>query len=96
MCDEGIPNSVLEVGNFWRVHAYNIGGLVFSLDDLEHGILRGKDDGNSLFLHYKVLIFAHFPGKSESRNLRPGTTSFLFISQPKPCPKLKPLIWCHI
>ena len=25
---------------FWRIHAYNIGGLVYSLDEIEHGVLR--------------------------------------------------------
>ncbi|XP_062506742.1 uncharacterized protein LOC134183265 [Corticium candelabrum] len=35
-------NSVLEVDSFWSSTCYNIGGHVFSLDDLEHGILRGN------------------------------------------------------
>lgn len=42
MCESGIPNSVLEVNNFWNRTAYNIGGYSFSLDDIEHGILRGN------------------------------------------------------
>ena len=25
---------------FWRIHAYNIGGLVYNLDEIEHGVLR--------------------------------------------------------
>lgn len=33
-------SSVLEITGFWRTFAYNIGGLVYTLDDLEHGILR--------------------------------------------------------
>lgn len=36
-----LPSSVLEVDHFWAHTAYNIGGHVFSLDDIEHGILRG-------------------------------------------------------
>ena len=41
---EDLPNSVLNVQRFWKVTAYTIGGLVYSLDDIEHGILRGKSD----------------------------------------------------
>ena len=40
-CDT-LPESVLKVQMFWKVTSYNIGGHVFSLDDIEHGILRGK------------------------------------------------------
>lgn len=37
-----LPESVLKVKQFWRTTAYRIGGHVFSLDDIEHGILRGR------------------------------------------------------
>ncbi|XP_066294101.1 uncharacterized protein [Branchiostoma lanceolatum] len=37
-----LPSSVLDVRQFWKTTAYNIGGLSFSLDDIEHGILRGN------------------------------------------------------
>ncbi|CAH1787699.1 unnamed protein product [Owenia fusiformis] len=40
-CDT-MPCSVLDVQQFWKNTAYNIGGHVFSLDDIEHGILRGN------------------------------------------------------
>lgn len=33
--------SVAEVPGFWRRFAYDVGGEVFSLDDIEHGVLRG-------------------------------------------------------
>ena len=36
-----LPKSVTDVANFWKQTAYNINGLTFSLDDIEHGILRG-------------------------------------------------------
>lgn len=39
---EPLPQSLLEVSNFWKHSAYNINGLVFSLDDIEHGILRAN------------------------------------------------------
>jgi len=38
-----LPESVLKVQQFWKVTAYNIGGLVYCLDAIEHGILRGKN-----------------------------------------------------
>ncbi|XP_070564785.1 uncharacterized protein [Ptychodera flava] len=40
-CDK-LPNSVLDIRQFWRNTAYNISGHIFSLDDIEHGILRGN------------------------------------------------------
>ena len=36
-----LPASVLEVSHFWKRTCYDIGGHVLSLDDIEHGILRG-------------------------------------------------------
>lgn len=42
-CDTGAPKSVLEINNFWRKTLYNIGGYIFSLDDIEHGVLRGTN-----------------------------------------------------
>ncbi|XP_059179634.1 uncharacterized protein LOC131958563 [Physella acuta] len=35
-----LPDSVLSVRQFFKTTAYNIGGHVYSLDDIEHGILR--------------------------------------------------------
>ena len=37
-----LPYSVLDVQLFWKTTAYNIAGLVYSLDDIEHGIIRGN------------------------------------------------------
>lgn len=37
-----LPDSVLNVQHFFKTTKYNIGGLVYSLDDVEHGILRGN------------------------------------------------------
>ena len=39
---EKLPDSVLNVQLFWKTTAYNIGGQTYSLDDIEHGILRGE------------------------------------------------------
>ena len=41
ICEQGVPTSVLGVKSFWKSTAYNIGGHIFTLDDIEHGILRG-------------------------------------------------------
>ena len=37
-----VRKSVKEVRSFFRAVCYNVGGYVFSLDDIEHGILRGN------------------------------------------------------
>ncbi|XP_057374417.1 uncharacterized protein LOC130695312 [Daphnia carinata] len=39
---EPLPKSLLDISNFWKKSAYNINGLVFSLDDIEHGVLRAN------------------------------------------------------
>ncbi|NJL92408.1 MAG: DUF547 domain-containing protein [Anaerolineae bacterium] len=38
----GVRESVQEVPQFWMRAAYHMGGYRFSLDDIEHGILRGN------------------------------------------------------
>ena len=35
-----LPSSPIKVDNMWGSNAYNVGGLVFTLDDIEHGVLR--------------------------------------------------------
>lgn len=37
-----LPNSVLKVQHFFKTIAYNIGSFIFTLDDIEHGILRAN------------------------------------------------------
>ncbi|XP_067933692.1 uncharacterized protein [Watersipora subatra] len=37
-----LPDSVLKVQKFWEITCYQIGAHVFSLDDIEHGILRAN------------------------------------------------------
>ncbi|XP_069132459.1 uncharacterized protein [Argopecten irradians] len=37
-----LPNSVLDVSQFWKRTCYKIGKNVYSLDNMEHGILRGN------------------------------------------------------
>lgn len=60
---EQLPSSVLEVAGFWSVTCYNIGGLVYSLDDIEHGILRGELCvlGRSTCSHQILPTLAHTP-----------------------------------
>ena len=57
MCESGLPNSVLEIENFWRRTSYNIGGYIFSLDDIEHGILRGKWLSGIFFFIFQELNY---------------------------------------
>ena len=38
----GVATSILEVPGFFNRAAYRVGGLRFSLNDIEHGILRGN------------------------------------------------------
>jgi hypothetical protein len=38
----GVRRSVLHVWNFFGRVSYRVGGHVFSLDDIEHGVLRGN------------------------------------------------------
>jgi uncharacterized protein DUF547 len=38
----GVRTSVLRVWNFFGRVSYRVGGLVFSLDEVEHGVLRGN------------------------------------------------------
>jgi len=40
-CDP-LPSSVTDVSNFWKSTAYIINELEFSLDAIEHGVLRGN------------------------------------------------------
>ncbi len=47
---EKLPSSVLELHEFWKLTCYSIKGLTFSLDDIEHGVLRG-----GLLMEYRVL-----------------------------------------
>jgi len=37
-----IPDSPKDVPGFWKIHCYNIGGSNYSLDDMEHGVLRNN------------------------------------------------------
>merc|ERR1719474_1807566 len=37
-----LPEAPIKVPGFWKIHCYNIGGLVYSLDEIEHGVLRAN------------------------------------------------------
>ena len=56
-----LPDSPKNVDKFWAIHCYNIGGQVFTLDEIEHGVLR-DNQGNkfiimnkSFLLHYAMI-----------------------------------------
>eukprot|EP00730_Choanoeca_flexa_P012919 TRINITY_DN4764_c0_g2_i2.p1 TRINITY_DN4764_c0_g2~~TRINITY_DN4764_c0_g2_i2.p1 ORF type:complete len:291 (+),score=45.76 TRINITY_DN4764_c0_g2_i2:156-1028(+) len=37
-----LPSSVLDIPKFWQIHTYQIGEHTYSLDDIEHGLLRAR------------------------------------------------------
>ena len=37
-----LPKSVLDLNQFWRTTSYKVGAYFYSLDDIQHGVLRGK------------------------------------------------------
>lgn len=60
-------------GKFWSKIAYKIDKYAFSLDDIEHGILRGYFNSNSIFimalLVNKTIILANRPHPSRNEPL---------------------------
>merc|ERR1711910_47686 len=38
----GLPNTTKSIPQFWDKYCYNIGGLDYSLNDIEHGVLRAN------------------------------------------------------
>jgi GH15 family glucan-1,4-alpha-glucosidase len=53
--DLGVRDSVKEVGNFFRRIQYQVGDMLFTPDDIEHGILRGnRRPPNSVFKVFKA------------------------------------------
>ncbi|CAF1332776.1 unnamed protein product [Rotaria magnacalcarata] len=48
-----MPKSVLDLNQFWKTTSYKIGSHLYSLDDIEHGILRGnKPHSNCTQRHF--------------------------------------------
>ncbi len=37
---DSMPESPLKVSGMWSKFAYNVGSCLFTLDDIEHGVLR--------------------------------------------------------
>ena len=44
--------SIEKVPGFWKIHAYKIGGQVFNLDEIEHGVLRANRGKNWHFIKF--------------------------------------------
>lgn len=53
-------------GKFWSKFAYNINGQVYSLDEIEHGILRANSSHPSLF--FNIFIARRFRSKMFKEN----------------------------
>ncbi|UJR16365.1 hypothetical protein I4U23_003268 [Adineta vaga] len=48
-----LPKSTFDLNQFWKTTAYKIGPHIYSLDDIEHGILRGnKPHSNCTQRHF--------------------------------------------
>ncbi|CAF0945533.1 unnamed protein product [Adineta steineri] len=48
-----LPKSVLDLNQFWKITSYKVGSYFYSLDDIEHGILRGnKPHSNCTQRHF--------------------------------------------
>ncbi len=56
ICNNACDLSLLQVPNFWKIYSYDIGGLVYSLDDIEHGVLRANKGNKSDVGSHTVLI----------------------------------------
>ncbi|XP_078331129.1 uncharacterized protein LOC144624956 [Crassostrea virginica] len=61
-----LPSSVLDIQQFWKTTGYNVGGKVYSLDDVEHG---GGVSGE-LFV-YCLTISLLFGNKSHPASTKP-------------------------
>ena len=64
-------------GNIWKASAYNVGGFVLTLDDIEHGILRGNRP------HPASTSEQHFPKGSICFFLKPRLYGFRLIQVTK-------------
>jgi hypothetical protein len=42
-----MPSSVLTMPSFWKLHTYHLGEHTYSLDDIEHGLLRNRPHPSS-------------------------------------------------
>ncbi len=47
-----LPKSVLDLNQFWKTTSYKVGPYFYSLDDIEHGILRG-------FILFSIVLFSN-------------------------------------
>ena len=54
--------SIEKVPGFWKIHAYKIGGQVFNLDEIEHGVLRSNRGKNWYFIKFFENNYLSWPG----------------------------------
>lgn len=81
----GIQNSVREVSDFFSRVAYHIGGLNFSLDDIEHGILRRNAKKHLLALRP---FGSHDPRKHYILSTLDPRIHFCLVCGSKSCPPI--------
>ena len=68
----------LQVPGFWSITCYNIGGLVYSLDDIEHGVLRANK-GHS---NHTIVFSPHQQSQAirQQKRLSSATTTLEVMS----------------
>lgn len=66
----GLRQSVWEAGPFFRRVRYLVGGQIFSLDDIEHGILRGNRRGPSRLRRQFRAAWGRLPFPTSDPRLR--------------------------
>lgn len=81
-----LPGSVLEVKHFWKTTCYNISGMVLSLDDIEHGILRGNKPHPS---STQPLLGDGDPRKQLSLQTFDPRVHFALVCGAKSCPAIQ-------
>lgn len=82
----GVRTSVMEVpGFFWRV-AYGVGGVAYSLDDIEQGVLRGNADHPIL---RRPLLGQHDPRRRQVIEPPDARVHFALTCATRSCPPVR-------
>ncbi|KAK7477199.1 hypothetical protein BaRGS_00031584 [Batillaria attramentaria] len=80
-----LPDSVLKVQHFFKTIAYDIGGFTFTLDDIEHGILRGNKSHPASI---KPLLDANDPRLKFAMQSCDPRLHFALVCGAKGCPAI--------
>jgi len=83
---KSIPSSVLGVEHFWKTTAYNIGGLQYTLDEIEHGMLRNNRPHPS---SHKPLLEPNDPRLAFAITNVDPRIHFALVCGAKSCPAIR-------